>query len=62
MRLAGLMVGKPYFLDYAILGDDIVISNRDVALKYREIISHLGVKISEAKSHESNNLYEFAKR
>lgn len=62
VRIAALMVGIPYFDQYAILGDDIVIANSLVTKKYKEIISDLGVSISEAKSHESSNTYEFAKR
>lgn len=50
------------FRDYVILGDDVVIANDDVAREYRTLISQLGVELSEAKTHVSDNTYEFAKR
>jgi len=50
------------FRDYALLGDDIVIANRKVALAYISLMSELGVEISEHKSHVSMTHYEFAKR
>lgn len=62
VRCAAMMVGKTYWSDYAILGDDIVIADKDVAESYKTLISRLGVQISEAKSHVSNDTYEFAKR
>jgi len=49
-------------LGYLILGDDIVIRGTDVALAYKEIMTSIGVEISEAKSHVSNDSFEFAKR
>jgi len=50
------------FRDYALLGDDIVIANSDVALKYKEILKELDMPISDAKTHVSLDTYEFAKR
>jgi hypothetical protein len=47
---------------YALLGDDIVLTNGKVASKYRELIQMLGVDIALNKSHTSNNMCEFAKR
>lgn len=47
---------------YLILGDDIVIRGTDVALAYKDIMTSIGVEISESKSHVSNNTFEFAKR
>lgn len=47
---------------YVLLGDDIVIAHRDLALKYMEIIDALGVDISQQKTHVSVDTYEFAKR
>jgi len=60
----------PYpFSQYAVLGDDVAIWNKDVALKYREVISGLDVVINKAKSFEPLNeslnepgIAEFAKR
>jgi hypothetical protein len=47
---------------YQILGDDIVISNDAVAKQYQEMLSELGVGISQSKSHVSQYMFEFAKR
>jgi hypothetical protein len=49
-------------LPYTLLGDDIVIGNKEVAEEYLRIISDLGVEVSETKTHISNHTYEFAKR
>lgn len=49
-------------LPYALLGDDIVIRDSNVAVMYKKIISDLGVEFSVAKTHESENFFEFAKR
>jgi len=62
VQYAAYQVGKYPFRDYILLGDDIVITDDQVALKYTECIKALGVEISEAKSHVSENTYEFAKR
>jgi len=53
-----------WFEDYAILGDDLVIFNREVAIGYRKIISLIGMNIGLHKSILSNNgsVIEFAKR
>lgn len=52
-----------WFNEYRVLGDDIVIWNRDVSLKYLDVMEELGVSISFAKSLEScNGSFEFAKR
>lgn len=45
-----------------MLGDDIVIYDDDVALAYKELVSLLGVHVSEAKTHCSKEFFEFAKR
>ena len=51
------------FLDYAILGDDVVIADEKVATMYRSLITKWGVKISETKSLISHRgAAEFAKR
>jgi len=47
---------------YVLLGDDIVIAHDDLAREYKNIIHHLGVGLSESKTHQSENLFEFAKR
>jgi len=59
-RLSG---GSGWFKDYALLGDDILIANHKVALKYRWLCAQVGVDISLAKSMASNQRsFEFAKR
>jgi hypothetical protein len=53
------------FDEYHILGDDIVIWNEAVALRYKALLTGLGVDINESKSFISsdyNNSFEFAKR
>jgi hypothetical protein len=63
VRLAALRAGfNPRWSGYALLGDDIVISNDAVAEQYRTILADLGVSISEQKTHVSRDTYEFAKR
>jgi len=47
---------------YVLLGDDIVIANKEVAELYLTTMSSLGVDISMEKTHISNCMYEFAKR
>lgn len=51
------------FKDYAVLGDDVVIADQQVAALYETTIKELGVSISYTKSLISNNgSCEFAKR
>jgi hypothetical protein len=50
------------FLDYRLLGDDIVIRNNRVAEEYSTLMALLGVEISPAKTIISNDSFEFAKR
>lgn len=50
------------FNQYIILGDDIVIKDNNVAMKYIGIMQKLGVDISKPKTHVSKDTYEFAKR
>ncbi|PHU24600.1 hypothetical protein BC332_09707 [Capsicum chinense] len=38
------------FKDYALLGDDILITDKQVALQYRKLLDRLDVTISDAKS------------
>jgi len=60
-RIAGF---KDWFDDYALLGDDIVIGNKQVAEIYLyTMVEILGVEINLSKSLKSNNgTAEFAKR
>jgi hypothetical protein len=62
VRVAALRAGKPYFENYILLGDDIVIADHAVAQSYRLLMESLGVKISESKTHVSDDTFEFARR
>lgn len=53
---------KSSISQYMLLGDDCVISGSSFAASYKEIISQLQIKISESKTIESNDSFEFAKR
>ena len=54
---------KRPFRRYAILGDDVVIADEQVALQYRLLLDRMGVSISLSKSLISDNgTLEFAKR
>lgn len=59
-RLSGLNPNN--FTQYALLGDDIVLTHTEVAEKYRQLMRELGVDLSLAKTHVSNDTFEFAKR
>lgn len=47
---------------YALLGDDIVLRGDAIAKEYLAILKEIGVGVSEAKTHVSQDTYEFAKR
>lgn len=49
-------------INYAVLGDDMVINNHDVAAQYLNIMSALGLEISMGKSVISTRFTEFAKK
>lgn len=51
-----------WFKDYLVLGDDVVIFDKDVAAQYCLIMADLGVEIGFAKSLVSKDSFEFAKR
>lgn len=54
---------RTWFKGYAVLGDDVVIADRNVAHQYVLVMTELGVKIGFHKSIISNNRsLEFAKR
>jgi len=48
--------------NYALLGDDIVLTNPLVVKNYLELLAELGVETSPTKTHVSKDTYEFAKR
>lgn len=56
---AGYSGTFPY---YAVLGDDLVIADTDVAKNYQVLMSYLGVPINLSKSLVSERTLEFAKR
>lgn len=61
--MAAAKVGrKGWFSLYQVLGDDIVIFDRDVAAQYLIEMATLGVKINLVKSVVSMTSFEFAKR
>lgn len=62
VRYAALKAGIHDFRSYAILGDDIVIANDEVASNYLEIMNDLGVSINLSKSIISKDIAEFAKK
>jgi hypothetical protein len=49
-------------LPYNLLGDDLVIGNKEVGEMYIRVIRSLGVEVSELKTHRSKHFFEFAKR
>lgn len=64
VRLAAHISGKTeVFEDYLVLGDDIVIADKDVAKSYLSLIESIGVSISMGKSVVRNDTHfslEFA--
>jgi len=62
VQLASQRAGIRDFSAYAVLGDDIVIQDNDVAAHYLNLMEMLGVKVNPSKSVVSNDLLEFAKR
>jgi hypothetical protein len=67
-NLERIKTGKPvkFFQDYRILGDDVVIFNREVALTYQQLITKVFlIEINPVKSvvgDERNSQIEFIKR
>jgi len=63
VQLAAFRAGKKiWFGGYMVLGDDIVIFDKDVAHEYLIIMKDLGVDINLSKSLVSKDTFEFAKR
>jgi hypothetical protein len=50
------------YSNYALLGDDVVIHDEEVALLYQKLMESLGVRINSSKSIVSKDAMEFAKR
>lgn len=56
-------ISGKWFNRYALLGDDVVIADREVATKYLDLMRCIGVEISNKKSLISDHCcVEFAKR
>lgn len=55
---------KDNFIDYAVLGDDVIIANSKVANAYLKFLSEIGVGVGLAKSLISKRRFvlEFAKK
>nr|QXN75384.1 MAG: RNA-dependent RNA polymerase [Grapevine-associated mitovirus 9] len=47
---------------YRLLGDDIVICDKELAKEYKALILDLGMEFSPIKTYESSHFFEFAKR
>jgi len=63
VQIAAHRIGhEGLFSDYALLGDDIVIFDGDVAAEYLDLMAWLGVAINHDKSVVGVGLAEFAKR
>lgn len=62
VRWAAMRCGLPHFTQYIILGDDLVIAHAEVAAAYIRLLKELDMPISTAKSHISDDIFEFAKR
>jgi hypothetical protein len=59
--LVNFKTRSPY-KGYALLGDDLRIDHDVVSSEYKALIKVLGMPYSEAKTHESEYGFEFAKR
>jgi ribosomal protein RSM22 (predicted rRNA methylase) len=62
VKVAAIQIGKTHFWDYFLLGDDLVIMDDGVAQSYRRLLRAFDMPISEAKTYESSEFFEFAKR
>lgn len=67
IRIAAERVDNHNFTKYIVLGDDVVICSREVAISYKRLMTELGIQISIAKSIvpcEKENLFsvEFASK
>lgn len=49
VQIASMRVGKPSFTNYALLGDDIVIADKAVAMSYHEIMTKILVNPRECQ-------------
>jgi hypothetical protein len=59
--LAARRSGRDYFIDYLVLGDDIVIADKAVAESYQQVCKDYGITIGLPKSYISDNgFFQFA--
>jgi hypothetical protein len=59
--MAANRAGVDHFRDYLVLGDDIVIANKEVATSYQGVCNDLGITIGLPKSFVSEEgLFQFA--
>lgn len=62
VQLAALRARVDDYRGYALLGDDLVLTDERVAREYQELLRILDMPYSAAKTHVSIDTYEFAKR
>lgn len=63
VQIAALRRGKTLpWNNYCLLGDDIVLTDQQVATEYLALIKAVGGTINLEKSHVSQDTFEFAKR
>nr|UJQ92514.1 MAG: putative RNA-dependent RNA polymerase [Mitoviridae sp.] len=62
VQVSAQRAGVSNFTNYAVLGDDIVINDDNVASEYLKLMELLGVSINLGKSIVSKDTVEFAKR
>jgi uncharacterized protein YeeX (DUF496 family) len=61
-RVKGIMSSTHWFEDYELVGDDIIIFNKEVADSYLQVMAEIGVPINLSKSVISEKLVtEFVK-
>jgi hypothetical protein len=53
---------RKMFTSYALLGDDLVLADAAVAASYKVLLGIFDMPYSKAKTHESVDSWEFAKR
>jgi hypothetical protein len=58
LLLQGLL-GKEWNEEFFILGDDVVILDRSLYVKYRDVLDRLGCPVSETKTLSSTQVAEF---
>jgi len=63
VAIAAKRAGKGLpFTRYLLLGDDIMIADKSVAIEYKGLMDFMGVEISQSKSIISDTLFCFASR